>query len=512
VIEPIMYFGIGFLIASLVGLVFIPLVHSRAVRLTMRRVEASTPLSMSEIQADKDHLRAEFALATRRLEMALEQTNTRMAGQLAEIGRKTDAIGRLKLVVDEKAAAILSLESQEQMLREQVRVAEGEISAKIETLQERDNSLAKISEELANTVNELEGRTAISNSQRIELVTAQTQLQAIEQRMVETTHDLQQSQNELDRERQLMHETSQKFASARQQIANFQDQIAGLERTIIAQQTGAEQLVRRAQDLEGQVATHRKQIAEHDEHLAKALTKNEQARLTEEGLRNKLAKMEQRHSAEAEELRTHRQAAEEQLDRLRAERANLHKQIAAAKQASDAERTELLQKSASGQQVGDTAHAALRKQLAEAKQAVEAERAAFRQQLTEAKKAAEVERTALQKQLTEAKQAAGTTAPKPSAKAAPSADYADNALLRERINDVAAEVARLTMELEGPNSPIEAILAKESLAKESIARAGAKDAAKDKNGSGAVNGANEASLADRIRALQQRSARQRARV
>ncbi|MDR3098604.1 MAG: hypothetical protein LBV73_16220, partial [Paraburkholderia sp.] len=35
----------------------------------------------------------------------------------------------------------------------------------------------------------------------------------------------------------------------------------------------------------------------------------------------------------------------------------------------------------------------------------------------------------------------------------------ENALLRERINDIAAEVARLTAALEGPGSPIEAMLA-----------------------------------------------------
>src|SRR5258706_11114777 len=37
----------------------------------------------------------------------------------------------------------------------------------------------------------------------------------------------------------------------------------------------------------------------------------------------------------------------------------------------------------------------------------------------------------------------------------------ENALLRERINDIAAEVAKLAMQLEGPNSPIEAMLATE---------------------------------------------------
>ena len=41
-IEPIMYFGIGFLVAALIGLVVGPLVHGRAVRLTMRRLEAAT--------------------------------------------------------------------------------------------------------------------------------------------------------------------------------------------------------------------------------------------------------------------------------------------------------------------------------------------------------------------------------------------------------------------------------------------------------------------------------------
>ena len=41
----------------------------------------------------------------------------------------------------------------------------------------------------------------------------------------------------------------------------------------------------------------------------------------------------------------------------------------------------------------------------------------------------------------------------------------ENALLRERINDIAAEVAKLAIQLEGPNSPIEAMLAAEPAAK-----------------------------------------------
>jgi len=77
----------------------------------------------------------------------------------------------------------------------------------------------------------------------------------------------------------------------------------------------------------------------------------------------------------------------------------------------------------------------------------------------------------------------------------------ENAVLRERINDVAAEVARLTATLEGPNSPIAAILGSE-----------VGHAAEASNGSNGASlpqapqaGESKGTLADRIRALQSRA-------
>src|SRR5262245_52162214 len=101
-IESIMFLGLGFLAARLIALIILPLVHARAVRLTTRRVEASTPLSIAEIQADKDQLRAEFALSTRKLEQSVEQLKAKTTGQLAELGRKTAAISDLKTDVAQK--------------------------------------------------------------------------------------------------------------------------------------------------------------------------------------------------------------------------------------------------------------------------------------------------------------------------------------------------------------------------------------------------------------------------
>src|SRR5579872_6979509 len=119
-IEPIMYFGIGFLVAALLGLLFVPLVHNRAVRLTRQRLEAATPLSIAEIRADKDQLRAEFAMSTRRLEMSVEQMKAKTTHQLAELGKKTEAINHLKKELGDKIATISETETRERTLRDQL--------------------------------------------------------------------------------------------------------------------------------------------------------------------------------------------------------------------------------------------------------------------------------------------------------------------------------------------------------------------------------------------------------
>src|SRR5258708_13055482 len=96
-IEPIMFFGLGFLAASLIGLIIVPFVHGRAVRLTVRRLEAATPLSMAEIQADKDQLRAEFAMSTRRLEMSVAQLKNKSTGQLPDPAQTNNATNPRKI-------------------------------------------------------------------------------------------------------------------------------------------------------------------------------------------------------------------------------------------------------------------------------------------------------------------------------------------------------------------------------------------------------------------------------
>ncbi len=94
-VETHMYFAMGFLLAAVSLVVFIPLVHGRAVRLTRQQLQALLPASTAEVAAGKDLLRAEFAMTTRQLEIEIGALKAKVASGQAEIGRKTDAVLRL---------------------------------------------------------------------------------------------------------------------------------------------------------------------------------------------------------------------------------------------------------------------------------------------------------------------------------------------------------------------------------------------------------------------------------
>ena len=128
-IEAIIYCGAGFLFAALIGIAVAPVIHSRAVRLTMRRLENSIPQSLAEIQADKDLLRAEFALSMHRLEKGAEKLQEQNTSQLAELGRKSDVIKRFMIEREAQKVEAVALKTELDTLRDRLRTASQEIKA-----------------------------------------------------------------------------------------------------------------------------------------------------------------------------------------------------------------------------------------------------------------------------------------------------------------------------------------------------------------------------------------------
>lgn len=95
-IEYTMLILLGICIGGLVAFLFAPSIWHRAVRLTTQRLEATMPMSLSEIEADKDLLRASYAVKIRRLEAGYNAARDKSANQLVEISRHQMEIADLR--------------------------------------------------------------------------------------------------------------------------------------------------------------------------------------------------------------------------------------------------------------------------------------------------------------------------------------------------------------------------------------------------------------------------------
>jgi chromosome segregation ATPase len=418
-IEPIMYLAIGFLVSMLFGLMIVPLVHNRAVRLTTKRLEAATPLSMAEIQADKDQLRAEFAMSARRLEMSVDQLKNKTTSQLAELGKKSDAINRMKIELGEKNATIFSLEAREKAIKEQLRATEEEFAAKTGALRAAEQAVTDKKNELAKINAELSDRSMMAETRQVELVAVRAQIEALQNRVGDAEKEFSATQTRLEQQRGESDAATRELTEARSRVENLSQRVTDLDRQLIVQVKEAEMLGHRVNDLEARLATQGKLLAERDFENNQLRQANQAAERTAKELREEIAATHGGKSPALEKLKTEKAAVEEQLRVARDERAKLQRDINAIQQ------------------------------QAESSWATE---------------------------------------------------RMENALLRERINDIAAEVAKLAMQLEGPNSPIEAMLAAEPA-----------KTAKPANGAAANSGVSEGggTLAERIRALQSHASRAR---
>lgn len=159
VIENVMYFVLGLLVAGLLALIILPAVWRRAVRLTKKRIEAATPMTMAEFRADKDQLRAEFALSTRRLEMNVEALRRRLSDQLRDINRKKNELGGIKGERDSHLQVVRELEEREAEARRRILELEKEAADLAQKLRMRDRELGEKSSQLDAARQTLRGST-----------------------------------------------------------------------------------------------------------------------------------------------------------------------------------------------------------------------------------------------------------------------------------------------------------------------------------------------------------------
>lgn len=151
-IDMLMFGALGFLIGCLLALVLAPPLWNRAVRLTTRRLEATMPISLADIQADKDQLRAEFAIELRKLEVSLEKAKEKAARELIEANKRRVEIQMLQSELGNAKGQIQENENANRVLQQTIRRRLPDLDNRLKAAKKALTELEAVNTELRSTV------------------------------------------------------------------------------------------------------------------------------------------------------------------------------------------------------------------------------------------------------------------------------------------------------------------------------------------------------------------------
>lgn len=173
-IEAALYFALGALSVSLLLFVILPIVSGRARRLAIHELERQAPVSLSEITAQKDQMRARFAVELNRQEKRADQLQVESQQHLVtaekwrifaerveqEFGKlKNDYAGLKKKI----STAEVNLEKQKEIAKSALKTMTGEEKKRLFELEDEVEELR--SEKSAANVRIVSMQTELNNAQ-----------------------------------------------------------------------------------------------------------------------------------------------------------------------------------------------------------------------------------------------------------------------------------------------------------------------------------------------------------
>jgi chromosome segregation ATPase len=175
-VQSILFFVLGFLTAGFVVLLIAPSVWRRAVSVTRQRVEAKLPMTLDEIRADKDSLRAEHAMALRKVEVQLKSAQEKLLTQAVELSRSREAQKAHVTDHADKDRTVSELEAARGSLSEDIAKRDEQIKALAAQLVEAESMLEKRAQEIEE-IGRLYDEASLSSSNRqIELVSRESEI------------------------------------------------------------------------------------------------------------------------------------------------------------------------------------------------------------------------------------------------------------------------------------------------------------------------------------------------
>jgi len=169
-----MLVALGVLSVGFIVLLLMPFYRRRAERLAIAEVKRCLPMTEAEIRADKDRLRAEYAIRIHQLESRVEEAGLQAARQKIELNRRDGMISglegeiaALRGVMEEHENARRVLE---QTITDRLPKVEQRLNHARELLNERDHEIERLTRGADQTARALEEAKQINTQQRDELL------------------------------------------------------------------------------------------------------------------------------------------------------------------------------------------------------------------------------------------------------------------------------------------------------------------------------------------------------
>ncbi|AAN30500.1 hypothetical protein BSS2_I1547 [Brucella suis bv. 1 str. S2] len=177
-IQSALFLMLGVLVAVFVVVLLGPSVWRRAFFLARRQVQAELPITLAEIRADRDGLRAEHAVAVSKLEQLLKLERGKTAEQKVTLARQQDELKRIPLL-------------EQNIARLEKRLGEEEKGA-AEARQARDTALEKaeiLQAELERVQGHYVALESLADTLRIEISAHEAEISRLMSEITEMRHD-----------------------------------------------------------------------------------------------------------------------------------------------------------------------------------------------------------------------------------------------------------------------------------------------------------------------------------
>lgn len=188
-----MHVILGFLLAAFLLLLVQPAYRRRIERFAIENIKRTLPLTEDEIRADKDRIRAQFAIDVHNLEMKLEEATVAAARQSVELNRRDAKVNDLEQII---AAHKVSVEEHEnarrvleQAILDRLPKVEQRLSEARKLLVQRDREIMLLTDTSAKQAAALEEATQINVQQREEVTRLKSAIETRAARNRETFGD-----------------------------------------------------------------------------------------------------------------------------------------------------------------------------------------------------------------------------------------------------------------------------------------------------------------------------------